>query len=842
MMNEHSIRLLDFARIRSSVAEYCISNEGRQLLLSSVPVNNEEYLERFKDEVAALSSYLSKNDLPGCTFPEIESAMEHLGVEGLTLEGDELCALGTWAKSFDLVTSFLSKAHVLVQHSVQVQQLPKASAHKVAELVQDAPEMQSSEAWVTQTLSYLVAASPKLTDVHRIIQSVFQDDGQMRELPSIRRAREEITRANRDIQSVVARYRDNPEVRVALQNEEAIQRDGRTVLAVKANFKSRVSGIIHEVSASGQTVFVEPADLVEKNNELVQKEAQLKAEIFRVLRETTEKLKPYRQSLEAARASLAQMDVRLARALQCKREKLSFAASCPQGISIWNARHPFLGKKAVPIDVLLPEDIRTLIITGPNTGGKTVTLKTVGLLAMMNQFGLAIPAAEGTKLAVFDDILADIGDEQSIDESLSTFSGHMKVIAEIAHRATSKSLVLLDELGAGTDPEEGCALAMGLLDYFIDKGSLTLVTTHHGVLKKYGYTKKGCLNASMEFDPNQLAPTYRVVMGVPGESRALEIAAQTGLQPEIVALSRQYLSPESANIGELIRGLSEKQRELEQLEAEERRRLSRAMDAQRKADLETLRAKQKELELRKNGISELQQLLSESRKTLENLVKELRENGASVEQTRQVKQFLSQLSTKIDKENQALAEQQVEVEADLQPDVVQNPALVAASRVESGELREGREVFYGPRRQRALLVRQHDETHWVVQLGSVKMKVPIRDIFLNTQEDKEYSLSLKPAYDVELTENETGKTAHKALFEMDLRGFRLKEALAEVEKQIDAASLQGLQTFSIIHGTGEGVLSKGIHEFLSRSGAVADYYFARPEDGGFGKTIVHLKG
>ncbi|HOV94492.1 MAG TPA: endonuclease MutS2, partial [Spirochaetales bacterium] len=486
MMNEHSIRLLDFARIRSSVAEYCISNEGRQLLLSSVPVNNEEYLERFKDEVAALSSYLSKNDLPGCTFPEIESAMEHLGVEGLTLEGDELCALGTWAKSFDLVTSFLSKAHVLVQHSVQVQQLPKASAHKVAELVQDAPEMQSSEAWVTQTLSYLVAASPKLTDVHRIIQSVFQDDGQMRELPSIRRAREEITRANRDIQSVVARYRDNPEVRVALQNEEAIQRDGRTVLAVKANFKSRVSGIIHEVSASGQTVFVEPADLVEKNNELVQKEAQLKAEIFRVLRETTEKLKPYRQSLEAARASLAQMDVRLARALQCKREKLSFAASCPQGISIWNARHPFLGKKAVPIDVLLPEDIRTLIITGPNTGGKTVTLKTVGLLAMMNQFGLAIPAAEGTKLAVFDDILADIGDEQSIDESLSTFSGHMKVIAEIAHRATSKSLVLLDELGAGTDPEEGCALAMGLLDYFIDKGSLTLVTTHHGVLKKYG--------------------------------------------------------------------------------------------------------------------------------------------------------------------------------------------------------------------------------------------------------------------------------------------------------------------------------------------------------------------
>jgi len=255
----------------------------------------------------------------------------------------------------------------------------------------------------------------------------------------------------------------------------------------------------------------------------------------------------------------------------------------------------------------------------------------------------------GTKLPVFDAVLADIGDEQSIDQSLSTFSGHMRVIADVVKNASAKSLVLLDELGAGTDPEEGCAIAMGLLDFFIEKGSLTIATTHHGILKNYGYTKPGCLNASMEFDSTLLAPTYRIVMGIPGESRALEIAAQTGLVAEVLGKARRYLAEERTDIGELIRGLNEKHRELEKLEREQKKKLKSATEDQRKADLAALRVRQREAELRRHGLGELKNLLFESRKTLENLVRELRESGVSTDKTKEVKNFLADLSASVER-------------------------------------------------------------------------------------------------------------------------------------------------------------------------------------------------
>lgn len=837
-MNEHSMKLLDFSRIRSAAADYCSSGEGSRLMLRSLPLDDEPALRRFKSELDALCSYLRDHEVPALTFPDVDRAVERLSVEGLTLEGEELCALGLWSKNFDSLTAFLAKAQ------------PAGSAGAGYDRpCEDSSSDSSDDAdpylWVRGNTGVLASEAPKLSCVYKIIQSVFDENGELKELPSIRRAREAVARANRDILAAVDGYRNDPDVRGALQNEEATQRDGRTVLAIRANFKGRVPGIVHEVSASGQTLFVEPPGLVEKNNELVQKEAQLKAEIFRVLKETSEQVREHCSEIVRARSVLARLDVRLARAVQCSREKLIFAADCTSGFCLWKGRHPFLGKKAVPIDVVLPEETRTLIVTGPNTGGKTVTLKTIGLLAMMNQFGLAIPAAEGTKFAVFDDILADIGDEQSIDQSLSTFSGHMKVIAEVARRASSRSLVLLDELGAGTDPEEGCAIAMGLLDYFIAKDSLTIITTHHGVLKKYGYTKTGCLNASMEFDSDQLAPTYRIVMGIPGESRALEIAAQTGLQPDIVAMSRRYLSSERTDIGDLIRGLSEKQRELEKIELEQRKRLKEAVEDQRKADLAALKVKQKEIELRQHGVSELRQLLSESRKTLENLVKELREGGASVEQTREVKQFLAALSEKVDNQYLRLDEERRELNAASAPRREPGQKLVA---VDEGTLREGLDVLYGPRRQKASLVRKSDGTHWIIQLGSMKMKVSARDLFLAAMPGGDTSEADRPSYDVELSSGVVGsggsgdaEPSRKAVFEMDLRGYRLADALREVEKQIDAASLQGLEIFSIIHGTGGGILSKGIHEYLGGNSAVADYHFARPEEGGYGKTIVRLK-
>ncbi|MEI6389290.1 MAG: Smr/MutS family protein, partial [Spirochaetota bacterium] len=489
---------------------------------------------------------------------------------------------------------------------------------------------------------------------------------------------------------------------------------------------------------------------------------------------------------------------------------------------------PALGPRAVPIDVELPEGTRTLIITGPNTGGKTVTLKTIGLLALMNQFGLALPTGPGTGFAVFDAVFADIGDEQSIDQSLSTFSGHMRTIGSICGGITGRSLVLLDELGSGTDPEEGSAVAMGLLDFFIARKSLTILTTHHGILKNYGYTRPGCLNACMDFDAASLQPTYRVLMGVPGESRALDIAAGHGLPGEVVAAARGYLDEERADVSELIKGLSERHRKLEDLESERKGRLREAMDSQRRADLASLRVRQREIELREEGVSGLKRQLSESRKTLENLVRGLREGGITAESTHEVKAFLGQLAVLTDEASEDLER--------FREESVSEPPPVEAATGAAPPFGPGVSVLAGSARRRGIIVRAAKKGHWLLETDTMRLTLPESELTaiagVGPVTRTEVAVELAPRGD-------TGRST--AVFELDLRGFRLAAAIDAVEKQVDAASLQGLSVFTLLHGTGEGILGKGIHDYLKTRAGIANYHFARPEEGGYGKTVVSLQ-
>ncbi|HTX74125.1 MAG TPA: endonuclease MutS2, partial [Rectinemataceae bacterium] len=614
MTNDHGLKLLDFPRIRDDVAGYCLSQEGRSALLEELPLDDRSAVAELKSATQSVLSLFQQGiEPPQLSFPDISLPARRIAKEGASLELEELYAVGVWAESCAAFIGFMR---------------PAGSA----------------------TVENLVGRTPDLAQVSRIAFRVVNRDGTLRDLPEIREARERIARVNRDIAALTESYRRDPEVRGMLQSEEPTIRDGRTVLALRANFKSRIRGIIHEVSSTGQTVFLEPEDLVQKNNELIQEEARYRQELARILREATEKLRLESESLETSRLAVASLDGIYARARHARVGGLIVARDLGEGFVLRKARHPLLGRQAVPIDVELPEGTRTLIVTGPNTGGKTVTLKTIGLLALMNQFGLGIPAAPESGFAVFDAVFADIGDEQSIDQSLSTFSGHMRVIGSITVEATGRSLVLLDELGSGTDPEEGCAVAMSLLDCFIARGSLTVLTTHHGILKNYGYTRPGCLNASMDFDALSLSPTYRILMGVPGESRALDVAQSNGLSMDIIAGARRYLDEERADVSELIRGLTEKHRALEDMESDRRKRLREAMEEQRKADLTALRLKQRELELREGGVGELRRLLGESRKRLENLVKELREQELTSDRTREVKDFLSELALEVDAE------------------------------------------------------------------------------------------------------------------------------------------------------------------------------------------------
>ncbi len=817
---DHSLKLLDFPRIREYCADYCLSLEGRELVLASLPLADSAGVARIKREIDVLARHLEESELPGFSFPVLADPSRKLDVTGLSLDLEEFFALGLWAKEYEKLLSWFGRIVLRPESQPTIKAADKAEC----------------AFWADIPFSELRSEAPRLQAVVKIVFDLVTPEGELRDLPPLRSIRNAMARINKDMNAIADSYKSDPELRAALQSDEPTQRDGRTVLAVRANFRGRVKGIVHEVSASGQTVFVEPAPLVEKNNELVQLDARYKSEVARLLREATDELRKYSQAISTARTSLALLDGRLARAIHQRRDGGVLAEACDSGLTMWRARHPLLGAKAVPIDVCLPDNVRTLIITGPNTGGKTVTLKTIGLFALMNQFCLALPAAQGTKFQIFDAIFADIGDEQSIDQSLSTFSGHMKVMSEIVASASSRSLVLLDELGAGTDPEEGCAIAMGLLDHFIDTGSLSIATTHHGILKNYGYTKPGCLNASMEFDPAKFSPTYRIVVGIPGESRALEIAARIGLDQRIVARAKTYLNEERTDIGELIRGLNEKHRELEKLEAEQRKRIREATEDSRKADLATLRVRQREVELKRHGLSELSRLLDDSRKTLENLVRELRESGAPTDKTKDVKNFLSELAASVDRQYKELAEDEKRLEKSVERhSIAETPNPVEVS------LSEGAEAMYKPFRKRVRLVRLVDEERWLVEVGSMRITANIADLVPTLPVPATFGKTGIPAIDIELVPRGEDSGSGRASFEIDVRGSRLAQALTTVEKQIDAACIQNLPLFSIIHGTGEGILGKGIHDYLRNHAAVAEYHFARPEEGGYGKTVVRLK-
>ncbi len=779
-MHDHTLRLLDFDRIRDDVAGYCLSEEGSRALASSLPETEPAAVAESKQRSSdAREMFRDGRNLPGGTFIPIDEPSRVILKPGTSLGIEELWALGMWADAFGSLVAWLSGVR-------------------------------------NSGLQAELAAAPDLTPVAAAAFRIVGQDGEVKDLPELREIRSRIRRLHMEIERTTDSFFHDEALRSLLQNDVPTQKDGRTVLAVKAGAKARFKGIVHEVSATGQTVYIEPEALVQKNNELVEEEARYHRELQRILRETTAVLHGYHHSISSARAACAAFDSLYARARYSQMNDGVFAEPGTHGIDLVRARHPILGSGAVPIDLRMPEGARTLIITGPNTGGKTVSLKTAGLLALMNQFGLAIPASAGSALPVFDAVWADIGDEQSMDQSLSTFSGHMKAISRIVEGASGRSLVLLDELGSGTDPEEGCAIAMALLDVFIDRGALTLVTTHHGILKNFGYTKEGVLNASVDFDKDTLSPTYRILMGVPGESRALDIAARNGVPSAVVEGARKYLREERTDISALIQGLSMKHRELDSLRDEEKRRLRGAMEEQRKADLKELKLRQKEAELRTQGVSELKNLLSESRKTLENLVRELREGELTKAKMQAVKDFIAEFDSRVHESELAARKMERDLKSGRSI-----PAVIA----------EGISVIVLPGRKRGRVLRAVKGGRWLVETDALRLTVDEADLEPTAELD---------AGTPHVTLEPVSGRANRAVIELDLRGYRLLEAISALESQLDAATMESLTSFSIIHGTGEGVLQQGVKETLAKAPGVLDFHYARPEEGGHGKTIVRL--
>ena len=822
---EKTLALLEYGRIRECIASYALSAEAAREIRQLYPLFDPEKVRALKQLVMAFCTLINTAEREKQQeLPEIGFLFPRLALAGSILETDEILALGLFLERGGELRRFI------------VDTIP-----------------QESETGMTE-LRKLAQSIPDCSSLVPEIFRIIDRDGTIRDLPEIKKIRRKIRDLSKELERCIAAYNANENTRRMLQSELPSQRDGRLVLAVKANFRNRIKGIVHEVSASGQTIFIEPEESVEKNNQILVETAHLQAEITKLLKALSGRLAEHRIELEEFHRTMVYMETLRARAryslgITAGNKECCFAIKAHDSVShlkLRQARHPLIGSdavppsKAVPIDLSLESSTRMVIITGPNTGGKTVSLKTIGLFALMNQTGLALPAAEAV-LPIFDAVYADIGDEQSISQSLSTFSAHMINIAGIIQEATEHSLVLLDELGAGTDPEEGNAIAMAILDHFIETKNTVVLTTHHGILKNYGYSRAGVENASVEFDSRTLSPTYRIIMGIPGESRALDIALRNGFPAGLVENARSYLDEERSDMSALIAGLKEKHRELDMVSRSAKEEQDRLREDRRRTDLKELSLRQKEYFLKQQGLTEFQRFLAESRKLLENLVREIREGELNREKTLKVKDFIRQLE-----------EQSAAMEAVLETEELSIMQSSLAGHTDTKNtaskriLTPGIEVFAGPSRLRGKIIREdtkktgkknrHNSQSWIVEIGSVRTSFSEQELVPADEDQGSLSGMGTVRWAAELA-----PAAQPVKLELNLLGMRLEEALEALRRQIDGAVLTGLREFSIVHGKGDGILQKGIQDYLQNESAVAEYHFSRPELGGSGRTEVILQ-
>ncbi|MGI6161552.1 MAG: endonuclease MutS2 [Christensenellales bacterium] len=624
----------------------------------------------------------------------------------------------------------------------------------------------------------------------------------------------------RNIRSLNARIKDrlNDMIRSSafqkyLQDPIVTIRNGRYVVPVKQEFKGNVPGLLHDQSASGATLFIEPMAVVEINNELKKLAAAEREEIERILADFTRRVAEIKDDIITNISILTRLDLDFARAALAIDMKAVKPILNQKGvIHIKKGRHPLIpNEEVVPVDITMDEDCRSIIITGPNTGGKTVTLKTAGLFTLMAQAGMFVPAGEDTELSVFSGVYADIGDEQSIEQSLSTFSSHMSNIVGILENASYDSLVLIDELGAGTDPTEGAALAISILERLRQRDAKVMATTHYAELKAYAMTTEGVSNAAMEFDVMTLRPTYRLIMGVPGRSNAFEISKRLGLPEYIIDDARSRLTKEDVRFEEVI-SIAQKQRSEAEAALEKAQR--DAWEANRiKAELEEKNAAltKRRSEIIEKARAEARSIISEAADKAEKIISELKSIRIS---------DAAALSKAVDKGRRELKEQLGELEEQIG---------VMPEKAPEG-LMLGESVKVMGLGDAIVISLPNDKGELMVQAGIVKMNVNVNKLTRSKpkKKEKEYHGGAR------LEQRE-------AALELDLRGMNVEEAIVNIERYLDDAALMSLPQVGLIHGKGTGALRAGVHEYLRRNAHVKAFRLGRYGEGESGITIVEMR-
>ena len=785
-MNSKIEKVLEFSKIRTQLAEYATSEKGKQMIKElPIEVDAKAIQHKIEETTDGVELLRLKQGIPIPRLKDISFALKRLELEA-GLNGRELSDILRVLTTTHEVERFFEKVE---EEEIALKRVPR-----LVEKLESIPEVTSElEASIREDGYVLDSASPTLHGVRVGIQKTEQD---------IRRQMDQyLTGKN-------AQYLSDTIITI---------RNDRYVLPVKAEYKSVFGGTVHDQSSTGQTLFMEPQAVVNLNNKLREYQIQEKREVERILWELSQKLMPYTNSLHQNHYVLARLDVVNAKALYAHELRATEPIiDANNYVALWQAWHPLLEReKAVANDIILGEEYQAIVITGPNTGGKTILLKTVGVIQLMAQMGLYIPAGENSRVGVFTEIFADIGDEQSIEQNLSTFSSHMSNIVSILKQINDKSLILIDEIGSGTDPQEGSSLAIAILDYIASKQSYVIASTHFPELKAYGYDRPKTINASMEFDGDTLQPTYQLLLGVPGRSNAFDISKRLGLPSIIIDQARGLLSEEDQDLNAMISDLEQKRRRAQRDADKMRHQLE--LSTQLLADLqrETEQFQANKARLLEEAKERANTLIEQSQDDADKILSEIREL-----------QLRSKQSTV--KEHEMIEKKTALKDLKHEQALKKNKVLRKEKAKKALQVGQSVEVLsFG---QRGTLVEKVNDKEWVVQMGIIKMKIAVEDLspIAEAQEAKQQVIV------------KSARASHVSS-ELDLRGKRYEEAMKDLELYLDAAILANYPRVTIIHGRGTGAIQQGVHKVLRSHRSVASFEFAPMNTGGNGATIVTFK-
>ena len=787
-MNKN-FKKLEFDKIQFNLSQFAVTYIGKDKSLNLLPSNDKEMVKELLSETDEAEKLLFRNSTP----PIDEIADNTIAIKSLE-------AFGTLSiKSILEITKILQMSNDLKNYFFVEHINPQdfVCLTKIfSELYTNKSIIDKIKICIIDENNISDKASTQLANIRKRQKSIEQD----------------IKNKLNHLLHSYSKY---------LQENVITIRNDRYVIPVKDEYRSQIKGFVHDISSSGSTVFIEPIAIFELNNELANLKIEENLEIEKILQELSKLFYPYTEELQQDIKYIGELDFIFAKAKYSKSlHAITPKISDKKEIVLNQAKHPLLNQDiAVPISVSLGQNFNTLVITGPNTGGKTVTLKTIGLLTCMACSGLNIPVSTGSSIYVFDNIFADIGDDQSISDSLSTFSSHMKNIVTIVNSATENSLILVDELGSGTDPLEGAALAISILDFFHKNNILTVATTHYQELKKYALITDGFENASVSFDINTLSPTYQLLIGVPGKSNAFAISEKLGLNYNIIQEAKSSLTKNELDFEELLKNIYDNKAQTEQDKKAISKELENIKELKKSLEHDNSNLLEQEKSIIQNAKIEARNILLDAKEEANKIISNMNNSSSSMTE-------LNNLRNKLNKDIKNLSTKN--------SDIILSKDFDNKPSIKKEDLTPNLEVYIRKFNANGIIVSNVTKSNEVqVQIGSMKMSVNLKDIELLSQNRKVQKPSGTTSIKVSKTQN--------AKTEINVIGLNVDEAIPIIDKFLDDCSLAKLETARIVHGKGTGKLREGIHKFLRKNQHVESFRIGTFGEGEMGVTIVTIK-